>query len=95
MYTTPSISSAFLRLGIASYRRSNSARLSRSPGSRGGTMLSGLGEVPFSETVDIVGPPFRYLDNFPHSACKSSLPAIRPGRRFRVRRFSTNELYLF
>ena len=31
MCTIPSISSAFLTLGMASYRRSNSARLSRSP----------------------------------------------------------------
>src|SRR5271157_121828 len=36
MQTSPSTSSAFLSSGIASYRRSNSARVRRSPFSSGG-----------------------------------------------------------
>src|SRR4051812_729049 len=40
MYTSPSINSAFFSPGMASYRRSNSARVNRSPFSSGGIASS-------------------------------------------------------
>src|SRR5271157_607245 len=55
MCTTPSISSAFFSSGIASYRRSNSARVRRSPFSSGGVaplLGASVGSTGIARGVD-------------------------------------------